>query len=69
LSKLSLKKGRFLDAIGSYREGLADDGEASGAQKMVRKLFRLFGRLSGPAEIEDDEDGDVIDLLPEADKE
>ena len=69
LSKLSLKKGRFLDAIGSYREGLEDGEEATGTQKMARKIFRLFGRLSGPAPLEIEDDGDVIDVLPEPDKE
>ena len=69
MSKLKLKKGRFLDAIGSYREGLEDGEEATGTQKMARKIFRLFGRLSGPAPLEIEDDGDVIDVLPEPDKE
>lgn len=69
LSKLSLKKGRFLDALGSYREGLEDGEEATGTQKMARKIFRLFGRLSGPAPVEIEDDGDIIDILPEPDKE
>jgi tetratricopeptide (TPR) repeat protein len=71
MSKLKLKKGKFLDAIGSYREGLADEEDASGTQKMARKLFRLFGRLSGPVpvEIEDEDEEDVIDVLPEPDQE
>ena len=70
LSKLKLKKGSFLDALGSYREGLEDGEEATGTQKMARKLFRLFGRLSGSAPIEEDEEeGDVIDVLPEPDRE
>ena len=70
LSKVQLKKGSFLDAIGSYREGLEEEEEATGTQKMARKLFRLFGRLSGPAPIDEDEDdGDVLDVLPEPDEE
>jgi tetratricopeptide (TPR) repeat protein len=70
MSKLNLKKGRFLDAIGSFREGLPDEGEASGAQKMARKLFRLFGRLSGPVpEFDEGEEDDAIDLLPEGNEE
>jgi tetratricopeptide (TPR) repeat protein len=69
LSKLKLKKGSFLDALGSYREGLEDGEEATGTQKMARKLFRLFGRLSGPAPAEIEDEGDVIDVLPEPDKE
>jgi tetratricopeptide (TPR) repeat protein len=71
LSKLSLKKGRLLDAIGSYWDGLEDEEDASGTRKMARKLFRLFGRLAvGSAEMEDDEEeGEVIDALPEVDKE
>ena len=68
LSKLKFKKGSFLDALGSYREGLEDGEEATGTQRMARKLFRLFGRLSGSAPIEEDE-GDVIDVLPEPDEE
>ncbi|NIV35583.1 MAG: tetratricopeptide repeat protein, partial [Anaerolineae bacterium] len=67
LSKVQLKKGGFLDALGSYREGLEDGEEASGAQKMARKLFRLFGRLSGPVPGDEEEEGDVIDVSPESD--
>ena len=67
LSKVQLKKGGFLDALGSYREGLEDGEEASGAQKMARKLFRLFGRLSGPLPDDEEEEGDVIDVSPEPD--
>ena len=67
LSKVQLKKGGFLDALGSYREGLEDGEEASGAQKMARKLFRLFGRLSGPLPGDEEEEGDVIDVSPEPD--
>ena len=69
LSKLSLKKGSFLDAIGSYRESLEEGEKATGAQKMARKLFRLFGRLSGPVPVDEEEEGDIIDALPEPDKE
>jgi tetratricopeptide (TPR) repeat protein len=67
MGKLKLKKGRFLDALGDYQEGL-DDEDASGAQKMARKLFRLLGRTSGGGpdlEEEDEDDGDVIDVTPE----
>jgi tetratricopeptide (TPR) repeat protein len=69
LSKLKLKKGSFLDAIGSYREGLEDGEQATGTQKMARKLFRLFGRLSGPVPVDYDEEEDVIDALSEPDEE
>lgn len=69
LSKLKLRKGSFLDAIGSYRESLAEGEDATGTQKMARKLFRLFGRLSGPVPVFEDEDEDVIDALPAPDEE
>ena len=69
MSKLKLKKGSFLDAIGSYRESLEEGEGASGTQKMARKLFRLFGRLSGPVPVDEDEGADVIDALPEPDEE
>ena len=69
MSKLKLKKGSFLDALGNYRESLAEGESATGTQKMARKLFRLFGRLSGPVPVEEDEGADVIDVLPEADEE
>ena len=68
LSKLKLKKGSFLDAIGSYRDSLEEGEQATGTQKMARKLFRLFGRLSGPVPVEYEEEGDVIDALPEPDE-
>ena len=66
MGKLKFKKGQFLDALGDYQEGL-DDEDASGAQKMARKLFRLLGRTSGggPAlDEEEDEGDDVIDVTP-----
>lgn len=69
MSKLKLKRGSFLDAIGSYRESLEEGEGATGTQKMARKLFRLFGRLSGPVPVEEEEGGDVIDALPEPDEE
>jgi tetratricopeptide (TPR) repeat protein len=73
MGKLKLKKGKFLDALGDYQEGLEEGEDASGAQKMARKLFRLLGRTSGggslPAEDETEDDEDVIDLTPEINKE
>jgi tetratricopeptide (TPR) repeat protein len=69
MGKLKLKKGKFLDALGDYQEGLEEGEEASGAQKMARKLFRLLGRTSGggslPVEDETEDDEDVIDLTPD----
>jgi tetratricopeptide (TPR) repeat protein len=69
MGKLKLKKGKFLDALGDYQEGLEEGEDASGAQKMARKLFRLLGRTTGggslPAEDETEDDEDVIDLTPE----
>lgn len=64
LSKLKLKKGKFLDALGDYQPGLEDVAEASGAQGMVRKLFRLFGRGEGGPEDEDagDEEAGAIEF-------
>jgi tetratricopeptide (TPR) repeat protein len=69
MGKLKLKKGKFLDALGDYQEGLEEGEDASGAQKMARKLFRLLGRTSGggslPPEDETEDDQDVIDLTPD----
>jgi len=57
LSKLKLKKGKFLEALGDYQPGLEDEAEASGAQQLARKLFRLFGRAPvSPVEQDADED-------------
>jgi tetratricopeptide (TPR) repeat protein len=62
MSKLQLEKKSFFDAIFSYRDALPDEEDATGTQKMARKLFRLFGRLSGPVpeelEVEDEEEAD-----------
>jgi tetratricopeptide (TPR) repeat protein len=59
LSKLKLKGGKFLEALDGYQPGLEEDAEASGAQKMVRKLFRLLGRgAAGPVESRDEGDVD-----------
>jgi tetratricopeptide (TPR) repeat protein len=55
LSKLKLKKGKFLQAIEGYQPELESGEEPSGAQKMVRKLFRLFGRTAGAPEVTDAE--------------
>jgi tetratricopeptide (TPR) repeat protein len=67
MGKLKLKKGKFLDALGDYQEGLDDGVDASGAQKLARKLFRLLGRTSGggPSPDEYEDDGDVVDITPE----
>jgi tetratricopeptide (TPR) repeat protein len=63
LSSLKLKKGKFLEALGDYPVGGEEEEEATGAQRMVRRLFRLFGRVAGGPEEEaeadeDDDDGD-----------
>jgi tetratricopeptide (TPR) repeat protein len=47
LSGLKLKKAKFLDALGDYPVGGEEEEEATGAQKMIRRLFRLLGRASG----------------------
>lgn len=65
LSKLRRKPVRVLDALGGLRGDLPDGEEASGAQRMVRKLFRLFGRQAGPADPGEEQDADIIDLSPE----
>ncbi len=69
LSKLKIRKGRFLDALADYQEELEGEEAPGSAQKMARKLFRIFGRLTGGGPVEEDEDEDVIDLLPEPDEE
>jgi tetratricopeptide (TPR) repeat protein len=57
LSKLKLKKGKVLEALEDSQLGLEGEAEASGAQKMARKLFRLFGRVAGgPLEADADEE-------------
>jgi len=66
LSKLRLKKGKFLQALEGYQPGLEAEAEASGPERMARKLFRLLGRgADGPAEIdagEEDIEDDSEDL-------
>ena len=71
MSKLTIKESKLFEALGGVREGLAYRWEATGVPMTARKLFRLFGRQSGQAtaELEDGEEGDVIDLQPEADEE
>jgi tetratricopeptide (TPR) repeat protein len=70
LSKLKIKKGKFLDALGDYQTELEGEEELSGAQKMARRLFGVLGRFAGGAAIEDEEEeeGDVIDVIPESDE-
>ena len=53
LSKLQVQRGRFLDAMGRYREGLEEGEEATGAQRLARKMFRVMGRLTGSGAVED----------------
>lgn len=58
LSGLKLKRGKFLEALGDYPVGEAEDEETAGAQKMIRRLFRLFGRVAGgPGAEEAEPDG------------
>jgi hypothetical protein len=47
LGKLKLKRGRFLDALGDYRDELEGEEENGGAQRLARRLYRLLGRLAG----------------------
>jgi tetratricopeptide (TPR) repeat protein len=47
LNKIKIRKRRFLDALGTYQEGLAGEEEPSGAQKLARRMFSLLGHLSG----------------------
>ncbi len=70
LNKLG-KESKLVHAFDGVREGLAYRWEATGVPLTARKLFRLFGRQSGQAtaELEDEQEGDVIDLQPEADEE
>jgi tetratricopeptide (TPR) repeat protein len=70
LTKLGTES-KLADALDGVREGLAYRWEATGVPMAARKLFQLFGRQSGQttAELEDAEEGDVIDLHPEADEE
>lgn len=64
LSKLKLKKGKFLQALEGYQPELESGAEPSSAQKMARKLFRLFGRTTGaPAEM----DAEAVDAEYEID--
>ena len=71
LNKLTIKESKLFDALSGLREGLAYRWEATGVPMAARKLFRLSGRQSGqvPSELEDGEEGDVIDVQPEADEE
>jgi tetratricopeptide (TPR) repeat protein len=70
LSKLKIKKGKFLDALGDYQTELEGEEDLSGAQKMARRLFGVLGRFAGGPAIEDEEEeeGDVIDVIPESDE-
>jgi tetratricopeptide (TPR) repeat protein len=68
LNKLT-KESQLSDALGGFREGLAHRWEATGAPMMARKLFRLFGRRAGPADLDEEQDGDIVDLLSEEEQE
>jgi tetratricopeptide (TPR) repeat protein len=62
LSGLKLKKAKFLDALEAYPVGGEEEEEAPGAQKMIRRLFRLLGRAAGgPGAEEAEIDEDVAD--------
>ncbi len=65
LSGLKLKKGKFLDAIGDYQEGLEDDAEANAVQRMARRLFRFFGGLAGGGPVEEGEEVTAEDSAEE----
>ena len=47
LSKLKVQRGKFLEAMDGYREGLEEGEEASGKQKLARKLFQMLGVFGG----------------------
>ena len=72
MSKLKLKKDKPLEAVGDYQSELEGEAESSGAQKMARKLFRLFGRVTGGQALEageGEDEEDVIDMPPEPEEE
>ena len=70
LNKLD-KESKLADALGGVREGLAYRWETTGVPMAARKLFQLLGRQSGQtaAELEDEGEGETIDLEPETDEE
>jgi tetratricopeptide (TPR) repeat protein len=49
LSKLKVQRGKFLEAMGDYREGLEEGEAAGGKQKLARSLYRLLGVFGGGA--------------------
>ncbi len=63
------KESQLSNALGGLREGLAYRWEATGVPMMARKLFRLGGRQAGPADLDDEQDDEVIDPLPEEEQE
>ena len=61
LGKLKVQRGKFLEAVGDYREGLEEGEEATGKQKLARRLFRLMGVFAGASggiPPEDEEEAD-----------
>jgi tetratricopeptide (TPR) repeat protein len=72
LNKLQMERGRFLDALSDYQAELEQEESPSGPQKVARQLFRLWGRMvGGPESEEEDEDeieGEVIDVPPDEDE-
>ena len=69
LSKLRRKPGRILGALDGFRRGLPEEEGTGSAQRMAHKLFRLFGRRAGPAELGEEQDADIIDLPQEEEQE
>lgn len=55
LSKLKIKKGQYLEALGDYQAGL-DDEAGGGPQKLARRLFQMLGRLTGSPGVEEDDE-------------
>ncbi len=68
LSKMKVRKRRFLDALADYQEELAGEDELSGAQKLARRMFSVLGHLGGggPAVLEEPEESDAVDVTPDA---
>ncbi len=68
LKKLA-REDQLSNALGGFREGLAYRWEATGVPMMARKLFRLVGRRGDPGDLDEEQDDEIIDLLPEEEQE
>jgi tetratricopeptide (TPR) repeat protein len=54
LSKLKLKSGRFMDALGDYHADVRAEESPGAPQKLARQLFRMLGRMTGGGLPEDE---------------